>query len=310
MTTDQDATRIVRSWLRTDEHESADRVLDTVLALLDATPQRRPLWPARRFADMNAVAKIAVAAAAVVVVGVVGINLLPASGGVGGGAAVTASPTPSPSPTPQPTPSPGASPGVVPPPVGGLQPGTYSMRLEGVPFSLQLTTPTWENDGCQGCASDEAWISRGALFRATKESAMIGFSNIDGAYTDPCGGTPGPRAGSIAELAAAVAAIPGVDVVTPPTDITVGGYPAKHVAISIPQDIACSPRQFRLWYDDAGCGGNDLCSRWVTVLGETNRVWIVDVNGAHFWIEAETYEDASAELEQEVEQIVSSIQFE
>ena len=48
MSTERDVTRIVRSWLRTDEHESADRVLDTVLDLLDATPQRRSWWPARR----------------------------------------------------------------------------------------------------------------------------------------------------------------------------------------------------------------------------------------------------------------------
>ena len=41
MNTDLDTSRVVRSWLRTDEHESADRVLDTVLALLDATPQHR-----------------------------------------------------------------------------------------------------------------------------------------------------------------------------------------------------------------------------------------------------------------------------
>ena len=42
MSTDRDTTRIVRSWLGTDEHESADRVLDAVLDQLDATPQRRP----------------------------------------------------------------------------------------------------------------------------------------------------------------------------------------------------------------------------------------------------------------------------
>ena len=42
MSTDRDTTRIVRSWLQTDEHESADRVLDAVLDQLDATPQRRP----------------------------------------------------------------------------------------------------------------------------------------------------------------------------------------------------------------------------------------------------------------------------
>ena len=72
MSADRDITRIVRSWLRTDEHESADRVLGIVLALLDTTPQRRSWWPARRIADMNAYAKILIAAAAVVVVAVVG----------------------------------------------------------------------------------------------------------------------------------------------------------------------------------------------------------------------------------------------
>ena len=95
MSTERDMTRVVRSWLRTDEHESADRVLDTVLDLLDATPQRRSWWPARRIADMNTYAKILIAAAAIVVVAVVGLDLLPANGGVGGAA--------SPSPTAQTT---------------------------------------------------------------------------------------------------------------------------------------------------------------------------------------------------------------
>jgi hypothetical protein len=67
MNTDLDTARVVRSWLRTDEHESADRVLDTVLALLDATPQHRSS-PVRRFADMNTYAKFALVAAAVLVV--------------------------------------------------------------------------------------------------------------------------------------------------------------------------------------------------------------------------------------------------
>ena len=54
MSTDRDITRIVRSWLRTDEHESADRVLDAVLDQLDTTPQRRSTWwPARRFSQMS-----------------------------------------------------------------------------------------------------------------------------------------------------------------------------------------------------------------------------------------------------------------
>jgi hypothetical protein len=67
MNTDRDTARIFRSWLRTDEHDSADRVLDHVLAVLDATPQHRPWWPVRRIADMNLFAKLATAAALVLV---------------------------------------------------------------------------------------------------------------------------------------------------------------------------------------------------------------------------------------------------
>jgi len=100
MDTERDVTRIVRSWLRTDEHESADRVLDNVLARLDATPQRRSWWPAWRIADMNTYAKLLIAAAAVVVVAVVGINLLPGGSSVGAsGPSVPPAASPSPSPT-------------------------------------------------------------------------------------------------------------------------------------------------------------------------------------------------------------------
>ena len=57
MSTDRDTTRIVRSWLQTDEYESADRVLDAVLDQLDTTPQRRSTWwPARRLPHMNTTA--------------------------------------------------------------------------------------------------------------------------------------------------------------------------------------------------------------------------------------------------------------
>jgi hypothetical protein len=91
MQTESDLARIVRSWLRTDEHEAADRVLDNVLGLLDATPQRPAWWPARRVTDVNTQIRIAVVAAAVVVVAVIAINVLPRIGGVGG----TATPAPS-----------------------------------------------------------------------------------------------------------------------------------------------------------------------------------------------------------------------
>ena len=77
MSTDRDTTRIVRSWLEEGATALPDRVLDAVLDQLPATSQRRAWWPAWRFREMNNALKLAIAAAAVVVVAVVGFSLVP-----------------------------------------------------------------------------------------------------------------------------------------------------------------------------------------------------------------------------------------
>ena len=99
MSTDRDTTRIVRSWLRTEENESADRVLGTVLDRLDTTPQRRVTWwPARRLPEMNSFAKFGLAAAVMALVALLGFSYLVAPN-TGAPNPFGSSPTPSPSPT-------------------------------------------------------------------------------------------------------------------------------------------------------------------------------------------------------------------
>ena len=96
MTTGHDPqTRIVLSWLREDAHENAEQILLRALDEVDATPQRRSWWLARRSTRMNSYAKLIVAAAAVLLVAVVGYQFLPASGGVGGEPTIEPSPSPS-----------------------------------------------------------------------------------------------------------------------------------------------------------------------------------------------------------------------
>jgi len=95
MSQERDVTRIFRSWIREDQHESADRILGVVLDLLDATPQRRSWRPARRSNAMNSYAKLIVAAAAVLVVAFDGVQLLPRRGGVGAEPTIAPSPSPS-----------------------------------------------------------------------------------------------------------------------------------------------------------------------------------------------------------------------
>ena len=92
---DRDVNRAIRSWLHEDRHEDVSRIAGAVLDQVETTRQRRSWWPARRIAQMNTFAKFALAAAAVLVVAVVGYNVLPGQGGVGGPPA-----TPSPSPAP------------------------------------------------------------------------------------------------------------------------------------------------------------------------------------------------------------------
>jgi hypothetical protein len=302
MQSETDITRIVRSWLRTDEHESADRVLEDVLLLLDATQQRRPVWPARRIADMNTYAKLLVAAVAVAVVAVVGINLLPA-GGVGG-PPLAASPSPSPAPTPSAIAIGSPAPTVIFPPAGPLAAGRHTLTEGGTKFSIQVPDG-WSSSGpnCSGCVTDDGWLQKGRDGSTDPGSVWAPVWNVDGVVADPCTRTAGPIPKTATELADAVASLPGTDLVTAPEDVTVGGHPAKHVVIKVRDDIGCPHSQFFMW----GVGG---IFRFATALGETNQVWIVEVNGTRFWFEAETYKGASPELGQEIQDMVDSIQFE
>jgi hypothetical protein len=103
-----------------------------------------------------------------------------------------------------------------------------------------------------------------------------------------------------------VATLSGSVLVSGPSDITVGGHPAKFVVITIPEDAPCPGGEngFYLWYESGANG------RYASDLGVTMRVWIIDVDGTIVWIDGETYKGAGPEIGAELEQIVNSIQFE
>ena len=306
MDSGQDITRIVRSWLNTDEHESADRVLGIVLAQLDTTRQRRSWWPARRFAEMNNVAKFAVAAAAVALVAVAGFAVLRPTLGPGPGHVASPSLITTPSPGPTSSSSPSAIAHVFPS-EGPITPGRQRFNEDDLVFSFAVPGG-WSSSGvgCAGCAAPSGgWLTRGT--EGAPDGAWMPIWSVDGVASDPCNGVAGPETADSTELADAVAAIPETDVVIAPEDVTVGGRPAKHVVITVPDDIACSTGQFKMWY----VGSQDShIFRFATTLKQTNRVWILDVDGKHFWLEVETYDGASPELEGEIQGMVDSIEFE
>ena len=296
MDTERAVTRIVESWLRTDEHESADRVLDTVIALLDTTPQRRSWWPAPRSANMNTYAKLALAAVAVVVVAVIGLSLRTPGGGVGDGGTTS---TPSPSPSQAVAASPSPTPVVVFPPAGNLAVGTrHHMTLEGVPFTFTVPTSGWTSNGSFSIVNSGGESADGAGFIFWGDAPV-------GTFADPCADKKGPPVGpSVAALAAVVAAVPGTQLVSGPTDVTVGGYPAKHVVITVPEDIGCAAPNFMLWY-----APDPELARYASAKGSTIEVWIVDVDGRTVWIDGETYKGAEPARAEELQKLIDSIRF-
>jgi hypothetical protein len=108
-TSDRDVNRAIRSWLHEDRHEDVSRIAGAVLDQVDTIPQRRATWwPARRTPTVNRIFGFGLAAAAVVVVLIVGAQFVgsPGTGGLGAGPTAT----PESTVTPEPSPSPPASP--------------------------------------------------------------------------------------------------------------------------------------------------------------------------------------------------------
>ena len=101
-----DPDRSIAAWLVAEAPDRApERLLETSRERVRSTAQRWSLRPARRFDAMNSYAKLALAAAAVLVVAVVGINLGPGLSTTSSEASPTSSPLASPTASPSAAPS-------------------------------------------------------------------------------------------------------------------------------------------------------------------------------------------------------------
>jgi Tol biopolymer transport system component len=148
VSTDRDTTNLVRSWLQTDAHESADRVLSAVFDRLDMTPQRRPLWRARRNNPMNGTFKLVAAGTAAVLVAATALGIYLNRQTVG----------PISSPSVPPT-------TVLPSPTAG--PTTAAVRAPFVVFVLR--------GGRAGVADDALWAMRADGTGSQKLDPAVGF---------------------------------------------------------------------------------------------------------------------------------------
>jgi len=199
------------------------------------------------------------------------------------------------------------------PPAGELAPGWYPAIVgsnqpnpaspSGFGFLFYVPTSGWISSGpdAEGMGGS---ISKGTALSA--DGAVIRFSNPDRVHADPCTHTLGPPVGeSVDDLVAAMATIPGIDV-TGPFHFGLKYSTAKHLVLTVRDDIACEPQDFYLWHDEVEG------PRSAAALGSKIQVWIFNPNNRPIFgrivIEAETYEGAGPEIEREIRQIVYSIE--
>ncbi len=288
MSADRELTRIVRSWLEEGATALPDRVLDAVLDQVPATRQRRAWWPARRSPHVNASIRIAIAAAAVVIVALIGIKLVPGTGGVGGvaGPPMTPLPTASPTPTPSPTPVPTL------PPSGAVAPGTYRSDF------MTFTVPAgW--DAYQGWAL----IKNGAM--PPNGSSLVPWKQIATVYKDPChwlrtGASVGP---TVDALVAALVAQKRAGTATP-VDVTIGGFSGKEIDLMVPLNVSfatCDQATYKLWTDASGG------DRYEQGPGQHDLLDILDVNGSTLVIHRTFYPANAAADRAGLQAIVDSM---
>lgn len=243
---------------------------------------------------MNAYAKLAIAAAAVLVVAFVGFRFLPSNTGTGG------LPTPSPSPTPV-----APSPGLTPPPninEGPLAAGTYSLDRN---LGITIDVPAGWSGCCEG----------GAIVQGESTGLIVfDVTNIV-VYGDSChwasSAVSEPRGAEA--IAAALAAQPGRQG-TEPRDVTVDGRPGFHVRLTVPADLEtteqpdgdatfvdCDQGQFRSW--TTAEGGDRYHQR----LSQIDDIYIVDVGSRTVVFDVGYFPETTATQRDALDAMVGSI---
>ena len=194
-----------------------------------------------------------------------------------------------------------AAPAAFPAP-GPLAKGTQAATVEGISFTFETPNTGWIAD--HGDTWAKLDLDGEGPLDGLPDGAAVLFWSPDGVYVDPCGHTRGQPVGPTpAELATAMSTIPGVVVLSGPSDASLGGLPAVSLELAVPDKAGCPPEAFYLWYDTVDAW------RWATALGDSIHVWIVAVEDARLVIETETRKTPSVETRSEVEGVCESIVF-
>jgi hypothetical protein len=177
----------------------------------------------------------------------------------------------------------------------GAQPGGTYLLEDPFPVRLAMTVA----DGWT-IVRESRFYHVGGL---TRDDASTGlrFVMVDTITKDACAKRAGAVDGraTVDDLVAFLAGLPLIDI-SENRDVTLDGYRGKYL-------------EFTRTAGEIDCGWGGL-DGWPasspTAIDESNRVWILDVDGAPLVIDAFSDPEASANVRAELRQIVESIQIE
>jgi len=139
----------------------------------------------------------------------------------------------------------------------------------------------------------DGWVDAGAGYMARSASSVVNFWDVVNVYADGCEHTQldPPLGPTVDDLANVWATLPGFTATTP-VDIVVDGYAGKRVDYTVPDygtveptaeghNADCAENTFALWTERYGGLGPNF---WAQVPGQQNRQWIIDVDGTRLVI--------------------------
>jgi hypothetical protein len=303
MTTPRDADRLIRAYLDDGPTELPDRSFDAVRDHIDHTRQRAVFDPWRE-PVMTRFASIATAAAAVLVVVAVLAQLVSRTGDMG---APSLTPPPSLSPGPA---SSSVADGPLPtlPQSGTLAAGRYVLDDPvSTPRAFTVEVP-------------EGWsASRGSFIGKQLDApTVVEFSPwiVTHIFTDGCHArdsmqATGPTMDELVDALLSIAP-PRYPALVPDarhSSVTIGEHTARRVRLSMPVDFdftGCDlPDVFRNWPGR----GPDLDGGLMSRVGETDDIYVIDVDGSAMALDAKFGPDASLVDRVQLEAILASVEF-
>jgi hypothetical protein len=226
--------------------------------------------------------------------------MVAACGGAAGAPATSAPPPSSPSPSIAASPSAAAV--EVIPAFGPIEPGIHRI---GSPFPVTFDLAV--DDGWSVFAVDDCCVLLGHNQIRPPGLVLFNAWTVDAVYTDPCRHVLGPAvAPGVDALVAAFRAVPALGP-TAPTDTTIDGRPATHLALELPDDIDpsdCANQEFAMWAWEgevaryAPPGYRDM----------VDELWILEVDGTRIVLDG-SLSEATAADRAELDAIVQSVRF-